>query len=156
MAVSGHFEWGLKHQLAWKATLLVASLAFENHVIEQDKPLFVATNASQIAISYVLFQIIEGEIRVVGLDSKILKSADRNKASSFREALALMFGLIANEATIKNHSSSTICLTDCIGLSQILRSSNNSSKMLEYAIYLSTFTNLSVRYSIGSSLFLQK
>ena len=67
MALSGTFEWGLKHQLAWKATLLVASLGFENHVIEPEMPMFVATDASQIAISYVLFQIIEGEIRVISL-----------------------------------------------------------------------------------------
>ena len=154
MALSGTFEWTRKHQLAWKATLLVASLGFANHVIELDAPMFVATDASQIAISYVIFQIINGEIRIISLDSKILKASDRNKASSFREALALMYGLIANEATIKNHPASVICLTDCIGLSQILRSSNNNSKMLEYAIYLGTFSNLSVRYSVGSSLFL--
>ena len=82
----------------------------------------------------------------------MLKSSDRNKASSFRKAMALMFALIRNEASIKNHHAQVIALTDCIGLSQILRSSNNNSKPLEYAIYLSTFSNLSVRYSVGSSL----
>ena len=64
MALSGKFEWTHKHQLAWKATLLVASLGFENHVIEPDAPMFVATDASQIAISYVIFQIIAGEIKL--------------------------------------------------------------------------------------------
>ena len=140
--------------MAWKATILLASLGFENHVVEKDQCLFLATDASQIAISWVLFQIIDGEIRLIGLDSKVLKSSDRNKASSFREAMALMFALISNEASIKNHCAQVIALMDCIGLSQILRSSNNNSKLLEYAIYLSTFNNLSVRYSVGSSLFL--
>ena len=88
------------------------------------------------------------------MDSKILKGSDRNKASSFREAIALIYSLISNEAVIKNHESQVIVLTDCIGLSHILRSNNNSSRLLEYAIYLGTFSNLSVRYSVGSSLFL--
>ena len=79
---------------------------------------------------------------------------NRNKASSFREAIALIYSLISNEAAIKNHESQVIVLTDCIGLSHILRSSNNSSRLLEYAIYLETFSNLSLRYSVGSSLFL--
>ena len=87
------------------------------------------------------------------MDSKILKGADRNKASSFREAIALMFALISNEAQIKSHESQVIVLTDCIGLSQILRSSNSNSRLLEFAVFLGTFSNISVRYAIGSSLF---
>ena len=69
MAMSGKFQWEMKHQLAWKATILLASLGFENHVIEKDQCLFLATDASQIAISWVLFQIISGEIRLINLDS---------------------------------------------------------------------------------------
>ena len=66
----------------------------------------------------------------------------------------IFFALISNEASIKNHNAQVIVLTDCIGLSQILRSSDNNSRLLEYAIYLGTFLNLSVRYSVGLSLFL--
>ena len=71
-----------------------------------------------------------------------------------REALAMMFGLIENESTIKSHPLHAVFLTDCIGLGSILRSKGTNSKMLEYALFLSTFTNLHVRYTIGSSLFL--
>ena len=145
MGMSGSFRWDLKHQLAWKATILLANLGFENHVIDRKQCLFLATDASQIAISWVLFQIIRGEIRLISMDSKILKGSDRNKASSFREAIALIYSLISNEAAIKNHESQVIVLTDCIGLSHILRSSNNSSRLFEYVIYLGTFSNLSVR-----------
>ena len=124
MAMSGSFEWKEKHQLAWKATLLLANLGFSNHVIDKSRCLFLATDASQIAISWVLFQIVDGDIKLVSMDSKILKGSDRNKASSFREAIALMFALISNEAQIKSHESQVVVLTDCIGLAQILRSSN--------------------------------
>ena len=64
-----------------------------------------------------------------------------------------MFALISNEAQIKSHESQVIVLTDCIGLSQILRSSNNNSRLLEFAVFLGTFSNLSVRYAVGASLF---
>ena len=65
MAMSGKFEWGMKHQLAWRATILMASLGFKNHVVEKDQSLFLATDASQIAISWVLFQILNGEIKII-------------------------------------------------------------------------------------------
>merc|ERR1711954_582682 len=45
-------------------------------------------------------------------------------------------------------------LTDCIGLSTILRNRGVNQKMLEYALYISTFSNLALRYTVGSSLFL--
>ena len=119
MAMSGSFEWQEKHQLAWKATLLLATLGFANHVVDKTRCLFLATDASQIAISWVLFQIVGGDIKLISMDSRILKGADRNKASSFREAIALMFALISNENQIKSHEAQVIVLTDCIGLSQI-------------------------------------
>ena len=40
MAMSGSFEWQEKHQLAWKATLLLATLGFANHVIDRTRCLF--------------------------------------------------------------------------------------------------------------------
>ena len=148
MAMSGKFSWEVKHQKAWRAVLLLACLGFESNVIEGDKPLSIATDGSQIAISYVLFQIVAGEIKVIDMDSKILKAADRNKASSFREAIGLIYALMSNETTIKSHAEPTVALTDCMGLSHILRSSNNNSKLLEYAIYRLSITCQSVIQSV--------
>ena len=48
----------------------------------------------------------------------------------------------------------TVLLTDCIGLSSILRSKGTNTKMLEYALFISTFPSLHVKYTVGSSLFL--
>ena len=101
MAMTGKFEWLEKHQLAWKAVLLLATMGFENHVVDRNKTLFVATDASQIALSYVVFQIVQGDIKLISTDSRILKTSDRNKASSFRESISLMFALISNEHQIK-------------------------------------------------------
>ena len=87
------------------------------------------------------------------MDSKILNGADRNKAAPFRETIALLFCLMSNEDVIKTHPKKCLLLTDCISLSQIFRSKDNNSKMMETALYLSSFSNLHVKYSTGSSLF---
>ena len=113
----------------------------------------MATDSSQISIAWVLFQLIEGQIFVINLDAKLLKSCDRRKPAPIREALGMVYGLIENECTIKSHPLQVVLLTDCIGLSTILRSKGTNQKMLEYALFLSTFNNLHVRYTVGSSLF---
>merc|ERR1712030_275856 len=53
-----------------------------------------------------------------------------------------------------SHPKQTLLLTDCIGISCILRSKDTNEKMLEYALYISTFRDLHVKYTVGSSLFL--
>merc|ERR1712208_61552 len=96
----------------------------------------------------------DGEIKIINLDGKILKSSDRRKPAAVRESLGVVFALISNETAIKSHPKQTLLLTDCIGISCILRSKATNEKMLENALYISTFRDLHVKYTIGSSLFL--
>ena len=100
MAQSGIFTWTSVHQEAWKAILLVASMGFELSVIDPHKPIYITSDASQISISYFIFQVHDGEIVVIGMDCKILKAAERNKPAAHRETLALLFALMSNEAII--------------------------------------------------------
>ena len=154
MAMAGTFKWEKIHQDAWKALLLITGLEFASHVVDKTRPLFLCTDASQISIGWLLFQIINGEIKIINLDSKILQSSDRRKPAAIRESLGVIFGLISNENNIKSHPEKTLLLTDCIGLSCILRSKATNEKMLENALYISTFRDLAVKYTVGSSLFL--
>ena len=62
MGMSGNFIWTEVHQRSWKALLLLASLEIESHVIDKTKPLFLATDSSQISIGWVLFQVIDGHV----------------------------------------------------------------------------------------------
>ena len=103
----------------------------------------------QILVAYVGFQLVDGEIKIVSMDSRILKSADRNKPAAFRETMALMFALMQNESVIRAYTSKVLILTDCIGLSYVFRLKDSSSKLLEVALYVGTFTNIFVRYSTG-------
>ena len=85
MCLSGKFEWTNVHQQAWQAIKLLCSLNFENNVIDENRTLILACDSSQISISWVMFQIIHGEIKLISLDSKILKGSDWRKAAPFRE-----------------------------------------------------------------------
>jgi len=154
MALTGCFKWDKVHQLAWKTILFIASMGFELHVIDKHKPIYYCTDSSQISVAYFAFQVIDGEIRVVNMDSKILKSSDRNKPAAFREMMLLLFAIIQNEAVIRAHIANVLVLTDCIGLSYVFRLKDSSSKLLEVSLFLGTFSNLFVRYSTGSSLFM--
>ena len=100
MAMSGVFRWDEVHQRSWKALLLNASLELESHVVDKSRPLFLATDASQISIGWVLYQIIAGEVVVINLDGKLLKGCDRRRPAAIRESLGMMFALISNEAVI--------------------------------------------------------
>ena len=74
MGMSGTFTWTETHQRCWKALLLLAFLEIESHVIDKSKPLFLATDSSQISIAWVLFQLIDGHIFVINLDAKLLNA----------------------------------------------------------------------------------
>ena len=91
---------------------------------------------------------------MIDLCSKILQGGDRRRAPSFREALANIYVLIQNEDTIKCHPQQVVLLSDCLGLSYLLRNKSHNEKLLDYSMYLSTFTNLRIHYTTGSSLFL--
>ena len=86
-------------------------------------------------------------------DSRILKQSDRNKTSSFRELLALLFGIIQMESQIRGHSCEVVILTDCISLSLIHKQNYHNSKLLEISIFLASFGNISIQYVQGPSLF---
>ena len=101
MAMTRVFQWTSVHQKAWKAILLLASLAFALNVIDKNKPLLLAPDSSQISISWVLFYIINANIKLIALDSKILKGADRKKAAAIRKAIRAIFCLMSYEETIK-------------------------------------------------------
>ena len=101
-----------------------------------------------------IFQIDnEGTMQVISTDSRILKSADRNKSASFQELLALMFSILENEQLIRNHTKDVIYLVDCVSLQLLHRQKYSYSKLLEFSLFLSTFSNVSINYAPGKALF---
>ena len=86
-------------------------------------------------------------------DSRVLKQSDRNKPSSFRELLALVFAVKQMESQIRSHQGDVVILTDCVSLALIYKQKFHNSRLMEISIYLASFGNVSVQYVIGNSLF---
>ena len=92
-------------------------------------------------------------MNLVYCDSRVLKQSDRNKASSFRELLALVFAVIQMETQIRSHQAEVVILTDCVSLSLIYKQKYHNARLMEISIYLASFGNISVQYVTGNSLF---
>ena len=104
MCTSGVCKWQKVHLEAWESMKLLCSLKFTNSVIDQTKHLYIACDSSQIAIGLLCFQISdEGEMILIFTDCKKLKPCVRNRASAFRELLALLYYLISLETDIRMH-----------------------------------------------------
>ena len=154
MCLSENFNWGQLEAEAWGNLKFVCGLKIKNYLIDKSRPLFLTTDASQISIAWMLFQINkDGDIEIVATDSKLLHQADRNKAASFRELLALMSAIVKNELRIRDHPLEVVILSDCISLQFLHRTKYNNSRLLEFSLYLSTFSNISVHYCFGKSLY---
>ena len=130
MCNSGIYKWGKIHQEAWNSMKMLCSLKFSNSVVDQSRHLFVACDSSQIALGVICFQLADdGEILLISTDCKILKQADRNRASAFRELLALLYSVIALETEICMHKMSVVVLTDAISLSLLYRQKYTNSRL---------------------------
>ena len=109
MTSSGTFSWTSLHQECWETIKLLCVLNFQTHVIDQTRPLYVATDASQISIACIIFQIdTEGKMVMIATDSRILKASDRSKPAAWRELLGLVYSLVLMDSEIKTHHSSVL------------------------------------------------
>ena len=133
---------------------MLISLQFANTPLDPEKPLFCTVDASQVATCYLLFQLCEeGFIRMVFTKSKIFDLSTRNKPSVLRELTGLIYLLIQEEHTIKNHPKRVFILTDCSSLSYLQRNRYSNNKLGEMALYISTFQNINIFYTPGQTLF---
>merc|ERR1712215_209777 len=85
--------------------------------------------------------------------TRIFIRASRNKSAAFREMLAIVTGVTDKEFVIRSHKTDVVILSDSILLSMITRKKFTQNKLLEIAIFLSTFSNLSVQYFPGTGQF---
>ena len=133
----------------------VISAQIKNFHIQPEKPLFLATDASQISCGYILFQLSpEGLMQLVKCDSRLLKQSSRNRGASRRELISLSFALIENENLIRNHGGSVLMLSDASSLQLISRGKTSNTVFSEIGCLISSFDNLGCYYCLGSSLFL--
>ena len=115
-------KWTEVENNSWESIKMLISLEFENTPLDPNKLLFCTVDASQIACCYLLFQLCEeGFIQMIFTKSKIFDLSTRNKPSVLRELTGLLYLLIQEEQTIKNHNQRVFILTDCSSLSYLQR-----------------------------------
>ena len=85
--------------------------------------------------------------------SKIFNLSTRNKPSVLRELTGLLYLLVQEEQTLKNHHQRVFILTDCSSLSYLQRNRYADHKLGEVAIFISTFHNINIYYTPGQNLF---
>ena len=97
------FAWTKVHQDALDSIKLIIRLNFPNHAIDKNKQLFLMCDASKLAISFNLWQIVNGQMGLNLTESRFLSPAEANKASIARESLALVWSLKKTEHIIRSH-----------------------------------------------------
>ena len=113
LAKSEKFFWGCLESEQFENIKEVITAKIRNFHIKTSRPLFLATDASQISCGYILFQLsADGLMELVKCDSRLLKQSSRNRGAARRELISLSFALIENECLIRNHQSSVPMLSD--------------------------------------------
>ena len=131
------------------------SAKIKNFHIEPKKPLFLASDSSQISCGYIVFQLSpSGIMQLVKCDSRLLKQSVRNRGAAKRELVGLSFALVENEGVIRNHPSATLMLSDASSLQLIQRGRTSNTIFSEIGCLISSFDNLGVYYTSGTALFL--
>ena len=149
------FFWNHNLELAWETMKLLCELQMTNTTVNPNKTLYIATDASQIATAYMAFQISDdAEIVMIYTTTRLLIRASRNKSSAFRELLAIVSGVSDLEHIIRQHCSEVVIMSDSISLSLLTRQKYSNNRLMEIALYLSSFGNLSVLYLPGSAQFM--
>ena len=89
---------------AFEAIKLAVGLNFRNFSINDELPLLLMVDSSKVATSYMAFQIVGGEIKIIDMDSRIFSEPEMTALSVTREALGICYGLRKIENLIRSHT----------------------------------------------------
>ena len=84
------FCWAEKHQQALEMLKTDLQQISNLHNIDYTKDVFIQTDASDVAVGSIIFQLEKGERKIIQYFSKSLNSAQRNYATTDKEALAII------------------------------------------------------------------
>ena len=155
MAKSGKFAWTKTCNLAFQQLLFLVKMGFENFTVDKESVLFLSMDSSQVSAGFHLFQIdTMGDIKTIYTGSKALKQSERRMASVHRELNALVWALTECEFMIRGHPIKCIALSDASCLQLLQRSKTFNSKIYDYTLFVSSFTNLEVCFFPGKANYL--
>ena len=76
------------------------------------------------------------------------------KSAVVREAISLVFALKEFETMIRNHDQPVFVLTDASSLIFITKNKNVQSKFYSYALFVSSFKNVSIVHCSSKNMYL--
>ena len=148
------FKWTKTHQNALDSIKMLIKIRFPNYAVHQDKPLFLMSDASKLAISFCLWQISEGKLILNFTESRLLSPQESNKSSVVREAISLVWSLKKVEFIVRSHKHICLALTDCSALVFLSRINSYQPRFLEMSCFISSFPNLQIAHVPGPQIFL--
>ena len=126
------------------AIKLAVALNFRNYSIDEKLPLLMMVDSSKVATSYMAFQIKEGEIHIIDMDSRVFSGPEMGAPSVSREAMGICYGLRKMEVSIRAHPLRTVLFTDCSSLIFLSRAGSFNSLYFEMSLFLSSFPRLEI------------
>ena len=88
-----HFRWDKVANDAFEGIKMAVALDFKNHSVNELLPLLIMVDSSKVASSYMVYQIVEGEILTVDMDSRIFSETEMAQPSITRESLGIVYCL---------------------------------------------------------------
>ena len=104
--------------------------------------LVLATDASKIAASAILYRVRDGKLELVACNSKYFSVTDLNKCSYVLEAIALGYGLKTYASYLLNCESKIKIFTDAKSLIYAKRNSTHSILLNGTLNYLANFVSM--------------
>ena len=71
-----HFRWDKVVNDAFEGIKMAVALDFKNHSVNVLLPLLLMVDSSKVATSYVIYQIVKGEILTIDMDSRIFSEPE--------------------------------------------------------------------------------
>ena len=85
---------------SFQAIKLAVDLNFKNYSIDANLPLLMMVDSSKVATSYMAFQIKEGDLKLIDMDSRVFSGPEMAAPSVTREAMGICYGLRKLEVLI--------------------------------------------------------
>jgi len=139
------FVWGDQQQAAFEALKLALCEAPILQVPDFSREFVLATDASDLAVSAVLQQRVEGALVPVSYHSRVLPLAER-KYSVYEECLAVLFGCEKNRAYLEQKQFELNC--DNLALCWLLKRVKDVGRLGRWLLRLSPF-KFKVRHTRG-------
>ena len=128
-------------------------MALELVFISPSDHLVLSTDASNNAIGFGVFKFDPNtfQLQLAMTDSKLLNQADRNKSTTTKEVISLLYCLKSMEYQIRQSEHKVILLSDAQSISQIQRFRNTSDYYLQVALLLASLNKVKILFIPGTA-----